>query len=220
LAGLFFPNRVTCHPFLSVANFRQRFEERIDRAFIAVSRELWRNSGVHYFVKKSPHRKLAYSRAFDEKRNAGAFFERVAVVIFGQDWTPVDGRPILAIKPEDYAIGEFDFRLLGGMGVDVIDRDHADLKIDGEPAFFWLLGELAHTVAPVFAWEYCLEIRGYRKTDFGELASNWRDSRGRYLFPAWGHVDLLNDYTKRRAAFYVRLLESRVGPLAEEKNNE
>lgn len=71
--------------------------------------------------------------------------------IYGEDWVRVDAATsifdLLAIKPQDYRPGLFDFRVVAGLAVHLIDRSSiecwfADEDDEGFDKFWHLIGEL------------------------------------------------------------------------------
>lgn len=70
-------------------------------------------------------------------------------VIFGEDWRPArNDVPLLAMKPESYAPGLYDWRLLAGLDVAVYLRA-AQPQSWNDAAFCLMAGEIADWAASV-----------------------------------------------------------------------
>lgn len=62
----------------------------------------------------------AYGKQLLADRRAGKH-PHIVTLIYGERWQD-RARPLIAIKPEDYAPGKFDFRLVAGVCVHLIDQ--------------------------------------------------------------------------------------------------
>jgi len=146
-------------------------------------------------------KKLAYSRGFDGLRATGVFRLRGVPVVFGEDWKSPDDRPCLAIAPRDYRPLTFELGALSDLEVHVIDRDYGAHFIDGAPAVFWFVAELARICPIVELWDYRIPECEYAKTDFAQLAflsMAPTEKKPRRLWPAWASQDMVRDYERRR----------------------
>lgn len=97
----------------------------------------------------------AHGRSLFDARSAGRHPDR-AVVIYGDDWRYEGEHPHVAVKPGEYARHRYDWRILAGLPVDVVDRSaycraESDQEqiIDGCWAFYWLAAEVARWACPV-----------------------------------------------------------------------
>lgn len=90
----------------------------------------------------------AYGKALLAQRRGGNHPLTVTLV-YGDDWSA--GRePRVCLKPEDYAPGRFDFGVLAGTKVVVLDQGIAAAGPPEVEHFHALLGELADADAVVF----------------------------------------------------------------------
>lgn len=84
----------------------------------------------------------AFGKSLLEARAQGAH-PRLVQVIFGEDWRPArHDAPLLAMKPEGYAPGLYDWRLLAGLEVEVYVRA-PEPENWNDCAFCLMAGEIA-----------------------------------------------------------------------------
>ena len=152
-----------------------------------------------------PHLKLpAYGKPLLACRRAGDHPLSVAL-IFGHQWRAEVGEmPILAIHPEDYAPGVFDFHVVAGLRVEVHDQEMwaAERNENVLPptfgVFYDLLTELARFAAPLaVVWP---AKSGWDSIEAGELAreARWFDRAAHQLqWPRWWSEALHADYQLR-----------------------
>ena len=151
------------------------------------------------------HLKLpAYGKQLLLRRRTGEHPLEVALIL-GRDWRADVGEiPILAINPEDYAPGKFDFHVVAGLRVVVHDQDmHAEECDDyvRPPAFgvfYDLLTELARSAAGVYIrWP---EKLGWEEQEVRWLARQWQRwdrAASRMQWPRWWSDELNADYLRR-----------------------
>lgn len=149
-----------------------------------------------------------YGRQLLERRRAGDHPLEVAL-IYGHDWrADVGGVPRVALNPEDYVPGKYDFGFLAGLRVTIHDQDlNAD---ECNPTttpptygkFYDLIAEVAKFVA-------CLDLRwparsGWPPREAAEFARccRWHDhAAGRMQWPRWWSDALAAEYTRRWPAW-------------------
>ena len=121
----------------------------------------------------------AYAKRLLDDRRAGLHPLDVNLV-FGDRWADVPEIKV-CIKPEDYAVGVFDFHVLAGLKVTI----HAQVSIEGDAdPLFDLVGEVAAAQAlVVIRWP-----KGFtpRETWAFELAfcNRFKSNKG-VRWPAW-----------------------------------
>ena len=151
------------------------------------------------------HLKLpAYGKRLLLARRAGDHPLEVAL-IFGHDWrADVGDVPILAINPEDYAPGAYDFHCVAGVRVAVHDQEMAAAVCDevATPpsfgAFFDLLGELARIAAPVAVFWPPRSTWKAREASSLAFEARWPDREAqRMQWPRWWSDALEADYQRR-----------------------
>lgn len=151
-------------------------------------------------------RKPAYANRLIEARKAGQH-PASAVVVFGHQWRGY-AEPILAIKPEEYEPGMFDFRAIAGLPVDVVDQVGEWRLFDDWPALYWLAAEVAEWAAEVqvhsVAWE---ENSVYGRIDMEILAQacrleRWAVSEAPH-WPSWWPEKLNEDYGRRNQQYWL-----------------
>lgn len=149
----------------------------------------------------------AYGKPLLLRRRAGDHPLEVALV-FGHQWRADVGRmPLLALNPEDYAPGVYDFGCVAGLRVLVHDQDMAAADCDENVlpptfgVFYDLLGELARLAARVeIVWP---AKSGWQPVDARELAREWRwmdrarPAGDRMQWPRWWSDALDDDYERR-----------------------
>lgn len=150
----------------------------------------------------------AYGRPLLEARRAGDHPARV-LFVFGDYWKAESPHPKLALKPGDYAPRRFDFRLVAGVPVDVLERSDGALH-QGTPKYLWLAGELARWACEVTLRVPYALYRGQAEsdrtvTDAGMLARCQRryDAAKRaFVWPAWWNEDLDCAYGEQGKRWY------------------
>jgi hypothetical protein len=103
-------------------------------------------------------RELAYAKWLKARRMAGVHPDVIGV-IYGDDWRLAKDAferrsaalPILAIKPRDYRLGYFDFRVFAGVPAVIRDcSDERDWQYQGEwEKVLYFAGEIAQYASSV-----------------------------------------------------------------------
>jgi len=124
----------------------------------------------------------AYAKALLDRRRAGDHPLTVNVVL-GNAWWAVK-EPKICVKPEDYAPGVFDWRVVAGLRVVVFDEDVA-LFIAGGGFTGWLVGELADFAAQVdVMWgsdTVCADVVAWLNRSGGKWPEWWSAERERRM---------------------------------------
>lgn len=119
-------------------------------------------------------------------------------VIYGEDWTPArDDAPLLAVKPEHFAPGIYDLRLVAGVPVDVYDR--APWPND------WDRAGVCFLAAELAVWSGKVELHSSDGSwdDIGTLAFVCRAVNRRW--PVWWSESLDFDYGRRQETYFTEL---------------
>jgi hypothetical protein len=110
---------------------------------------------------------------------------------YSPEWEKAVGKPMLAIRPRDYAPAVFDFRGVVGARVTVFDPEWAGADFDVDAAgtitrwglFYDLLGEVAAHAAMVM-----LEPTVFEQKSAGAIAATYRavdPASGTLAYPRW-----------------------------------
>lgn len=121
----------------------------------------------------------------------------VIQVIYGEDWTPArEDAPLLAVKPEQFAPGMYDWRCVAGVPVDLHHR--ADMPLD------WARAGVCFLAAELAVWSPAVNIyfRDGSAEALWSLACACRVS-GRW--PIWWSESLDFDYGRRQEAYFTEL---------------
>ena len=147
-------------------------------------------------------RRPGYAKRLIDLRDAGRHPARVTV-IYGERWRGYD-TPILAIKPEEYEPGKFDFSSVAGLPVDVTDQVGEWPEFENSPALFWLAAEVAQWACEVIvhsvAWPDG-SLYGFAEVD--SLAFGCK--RGPQ-WPAWWSDNKMEEYGKRNRLHWTEKL--------------
>lgn len=147
-------------------------------------------------------RKPAYANRLIALRDAGRHPARVAVV-YGNNWRGYDV-PILAIRPEEYQPGLFDFRSVTGLPVEVVDQVGEWPEVDGSPVLFWLAAEVAEWACEVVVHSVAWPDGGvYGFAQMDSLAFGCK--RGPE-WPVWWSDKKMEEYGKRNRLHYAEKL--------------
>lgn len=104
----------------------------------------------------------------------------VVQVIFGEDWKPaLDHAPLLAVKPEQYAPGLYDWRLVSGVQVRLYERASWP-DCWARSALGLLTGELAEWSAPV-----TVHFHDGTTLDAAEFALAVKLDNQTHAWPSW-----------------------------------
>jgi hypothetical protein len=144
----------------------------------------------------------AYGKQLLERRRAGDHPLEVAFIL-GEDWR--DGQePRLCINPQDYEPGRYDFRVVAGTRVLVLDQALGAGECDENARpptfgkFYDLIGELAEFAA-VVEIEWPLRS-GWMRREIQEMAwtARWYDpSIRRMIWPRWWSDERNTAYSDR-----------------------
>lgn len=151
----------------------------------------------------------AYGKQLLERRRAGDHPLEVAL-IYGQDWWQnVHDLPRLAIAPEEYEPGRFDFRMVAGLKVTLIDQVAGGLinmrlrAPNRFGIFYELVRELAEADAYVEviwpAWCDRLPAAAMHLAWFGR--ATMARALGQYCWPDWWSEALDRKQSKRFIAW-------------------
>ena len=139
-----------------------------------------------------PRLKLpAYGKRLLDARRKGLHPLDVCLV-YGGKWFEVDEVHRVAITPEDYAPGKFDFHMLAGLRVTIYDQLAGGWEIDDKVAppkygkFFDLVREVAAAGAVVMVrWPKGTEPRTQLLLDIVEPCKWFDRAAGAFVWPGW-----------------------------------
>lgn len=150
----------------------------------------------------------AYARALLEARRRGEHPE-VVNLCYGDRWRAVSA-PSIAIDPKEYEPGKYDFHVLAGLKVVVVDQLAGGFEIDEtvSPPVFGKFFDLLREVAAFDTWiviEWPQNIEP-RHQDACDVAWTWRrrdPAAGKVVWPAWWSEEI-NEMQFRRARQCLR----------------
>ena len=122
----------------------------------------------------------------------------VIQVIYGEDWTPArEDAPLLAVKPDQFAPGIYDWRCVAGVPVELHHR--AAMPLD------WARAGVCLLAAELAVWSPVVNIHfsDGRRDHVSLLARACRVS-GRW--PVWWSEALEFDYGRRQETYFTERL--------------
>ncbi|HKQ24115.1 MAG TPA: hypothetical protein VJT81_06700 [Burkholderiales bacterium] len=118
-------------------------------------------------------------------------------VIYGEDWTPArEDVPLLAVKPEQFAPGIYDWRGVAGVPVEV--------HLRARPPSDWGRAGVCFLSAEIAEWSPFVEVYGNDGScqDIRVLAFACRVAQ---RWPVWWSESLDFDYGRRQETYFTEL---------------
>jgi hypothetical protein len=142
----------------------------------------------------------------------------VVHLVFGNRWRQAgactwpgcgDGHPLVALTPQDYAPGVFDFTVLAGVMVAVFDQESHSLTPDGP--LHVLLGEVARwsaeveVISPALARPEAAHILAYLARDY----RHFENAEKNHGWPVWWSSEIEGLNGQRRKTWSAAARERR-----------
>jgi hypothetical protein len=139
----------------------------------------------------------AFGKSLLQARFQGGHPELIQV-IYGDLWVPArDDAPLLAVKPQEFAPGIYDWRCVAGVAVEFHHRAQ-------EPED-WARAAVGFVASELAEWSPCVELvfADGLHYDVAVLAFACRSAR---KWPTWWSERLEFDYGRRKEAYFTERL--------------
>lgn len=131
------------------------------------------------------------------------------MVVYGDKWWEIDP-PKICLKPEEYEPGKYDFHMLAGLHVTVVDQlaQSAEVNEFVLPPTFGKFYDLLAEIAAADAWvtvEYPapIEPRTRNLEDLALDAKWWSRELRAYQWPRWWNDELEAKHARRWSAWHM-----------------